>query len=270
MKLITLNTWGGKAYEPLMQFVKEQAATTDIFCFQEMFRSKSTALESRGIRTHLYEELGAMLSDFQGFFAAEQDGYDFEGPVDFDISAGQATFIKKSVPVISTEEAFIYRERNGAVNTRTIPANILCTRITQGAKDFSIINFHGLAHPPDHLAQLEKTPHFLGHRDTHERLVQSEKVLQFLKKERGAKILCGDFNLRPETQSFAMLESGMRNLMREFHVERTRSRHSPHFEKEDFDALVDYVLVSHDVEVQRFGVQDIDISDHLPLILEFR
>jgi len=269
MKLISLNVFGGKLYAPLLDFVHTEAPTTDIFCFQEVFRSNAAVEMSRGIRTHLYEEFGAMLPDFQGFFSAEQDGYDFEGPVDFDISTGQATFIRKSIHVASTEEVFVYRTRNTAENNETIPANMLCTRITQGIKDFSVINLHGLAHPPDHLARLEKTPHFLGHRDTPERLAQSEKILRFLEKERGAKILCGDFNLRPETQSFTMLEAGMRNLMREFHVERTRSRRSPHFGKENFDPLVDYVLVSHDVEVQSLTAPDIDISDHLPLILEF-
>ncbi|MBI2888797.1 MAG: endonuclease/exonuclease/phosphatase family protein [Candidatus Liptonbacteria bacterium] len=276
MKLISLNIFGGKHFEPLMEFVRKEAPTTDIFCFQEVFRSKSSRIESRGIRTHLYEEFGKVLADFQGFFAAEQDGYDFEGPVDFDISTGQATFIRKSIRVASTEEVFVYRARNTAGNNETIPANMLCTRITQGAKAFSVINLHGLAHPPKELAQLEKIPHFLGHRDTPDRLAQSEKILAFLKKERGlptgqasAIILCGDFNLRPETQSFAMLEAGMRNLMREFHVERTRSRHSLHFGKEDFDPLVDYVLVSHDVEAHSLTAPDIDISDHLPLVLEF-
>src|SRR3989338_362792 len=101
MKLISLNTWGGKAYAPLMEFVKGHASTTDIFCFQEVFSSPlhtgqagAPQLESHGARTHLYEELGTALPGFTGFFAPEQDGYDLEGPVDFPLSLGQATFVK--------------------------------------------------------------------------------------------------------------------------------------------------------------------------------
>ena len=37
MKLITLNVWGGKVFEPLMDFFKKRAGDTDIFCLQEVF-----------------------------------------------------------------------------------------------------------------------------------------------------------------------------------------------------------------------------------------
>jgi hypothetical protein len=269
MRLITLNAFGGKRYAPLVEFVHTEAPTTDIFCFQEMFRSGSTMPESRGIRTHLFEEFSALLSDFNGFFAAEQDGFDFEGRVDFDVSIGQATFIRKSIPVASAEEFFIYRKRNEAEDNKTVPANMFCTRIMQGSREFSIINLHGVAHPPKELTEIETIPHFYGHRDTPDRLAQSEKILQFLEKEQGAKILCGDFNLRPDTQSFAMLTRDMRDLVAEFQIARTRSRLSKHFGKEDFDPIVDYVLVSPDVRVTRLEAPDVEISDHLPLVLEF-
>ncbi|MBM3256915.1 MAG: hypothetical protein FJY98_01115 [Candidatus Liptonbacteria bacterium] len=269
MRLITLNTFGGKCYEPLLEFIKQETPTTDLFLFQEMFRSNSDATESRGIRTNMFGEFSQILPEFEGFFAAEQDGWDFEGKVDFDISAGQATFVRKSIQVLSTEETFVYRERNGAVDTKTIPSVLLCTRIAMGPKTFSISNLHGLAHPPETLAKLHKEPHFLGHRDTPDRLLQSEKVLEFLKGEKEPKIICGDFNLRPDTQSFALLAEHMRNLVEEFSIERTRSRLSKHFNKKDFDAVVDYILVSHDVAVERFEVPNVEISDHLPLILEF-
>jgi exonuclease III len=41
MRLISLNTWALRVYEPLITFVKEQAATTDIFCFQEVYHTTS-------------------------------------------------------------------------------------------------------------------------------------------------------------------------------------------------------------------------------------
>ncbi len=39
MKIITLNIWGGKVFEPLMNFFKEHAEDTDIFCLQEVFNN---------------------------------------------------------------------------------------------------------------------------------------------------------------------------------------------------------------------------------------
>lgn len=269
MRLLTLNAMGGTVFAPLLEFLRKEAPTTDIFCFQEMLHSTSRVKENRGARMNLYDELAVMLPEFQKFFAAEQEGYDLEGPVDFAVTMGQATFVKKSIRVLSTEEVFVYRERNGATDIKTIPANVLVTRIMRGAKEFSIMNLHGLAHPPADLAKLEKTPHFLGHRDIPDRLAQSEKILRFMEKEWEAKILCGDFNLRPDTQSFAMLARDMRNLVEEFKTERTRSRLSKHFGKEDFDPIVDYILTSPDVAVERFEALDLNISDHLPLVLEF-
>ena len=39
--------------------------------------------------------------------------------------------------------------------------------------------------------------------------------------------------------------------------------------KPDFQKFADYVFVSPDVNVESFSVPDIDISDHMPLVLEF-
>ncbi|MCR4328730.1 MAG: endonuclease/exonuclease/phosphatase family protein [Patescibacteria group bacterium] len=255
MKLISLNTWGGKAYAPLMQFIKEHAPTTDIFCFQEILSSPAPQRESHGARTNLYGELAEVLPNFQKFFTAEQSGYDLDEPVDFPISYGQATFIKNSVHVLSTEEVFVYRDRNSALDVKTFPASILCTRIAQEEKTYSIMNMHGIAHPEHH--------------DTPDRLMQSEKILRFLEKEEGIKLLCGDFNLRPETLSLALIEKTLLNLNKKFNIPQTRSILSPYFGKKNFDPTVDYILVSPEVETEQLEVPDVQISDHLPLILEF-
>jgi endonuclease/exonuclease/phosphatase family metal-dependent hydrolase len=37
------------------------------------------------------------------------------------------------------------------------------------------------------------------------------------------KILCGDFNLRPETKSMARVKAGMRDLIDEFNITSTRT-----------------------------------------------
>jgi endonuclease/exonuclease/phosphatase family metal-dependent hydrolase len=207
------------------------------------------------VYVHLFEKLSELLTDFEGFFAPEQDGFDFEGRVDFDISWGQATFIRKSVRVLETETVFVYLERNGARALKDMPSNMLCTRISRGEKELRIINLHGVAHP--------------GHGDTADRLAQSEKILTFLAKERGGIILCGDFNLRPENQSFAMLEAQLRNCNRDFRIELTRTRLAPFFGKEGFDPVVDYVLTSPDAMVTSLTTREVEVSDHLPLVLEF-
>jgi endonuclease/exonuclease/phosphatase family metal-dependent hydrolase len=80
-----------------------------------------------------------------------------------------------------------------------------------------------------------------------------------------SRILCGDFNLLPNTDSLTILEQGMRNLIKEYPVTSTRSRF---YEKPD--KFADYILVSPEVVVEDFQVLDEAVSDHLPLLLEFR
>ena len=57
MKVISLNTYIGHVFEPLMKFIEEQAPSTDIFCFQEMMSSEDT---------HLAHELTGLISNRGG------------------------------------------------------------------------------------------------------------------------------------------------------------------------------------------------------------
>jgi len=100
--------------------------------------------------------------------------------------------------------------------------------------------------------------------DTLERLEQSDKIINFLNSYKHRKILCGDFNLNPNTQSMLRLEKGMVNLIKKYNVRSTRS--NLHTRK---DKYADYILVSKDIEVLDFKVLQDEVSDHLPLFLDF-
>ena len=78
-------------------------------------------------------------------------------------------------------------------------------------------------------------------------------------------MLCGDFNLLPDTESLRMLESaGLRNLVVECGVTSTRT--SLYARPEPF---ADYVFVSDGIAVRDFHVLPDVVSDHTPLLLEF-
>lgn len=271
MKLVSLNTWGGKAFKPLMNFLKEKSGGTDVFCFQEVFHTSSGVIETHGARANLYHEISLALPDFQGYFAPSQDNIDFAGPVDFELSLGKATFIKKSFPVKSWGDFFVYREGNAPNDIMSwqdlmkkpsksayedLPRNVLYVRTRAVGKPLTICNFHGIAFPGSKL-------------DTQSRLKQSNTIEKFLEGERGRKILCGDFNLLPDTKSLAILENRMVNLVKKFGIARTRSRLSPYYGKENEQKFADYLLVSPDIKICNFEVPDVAVSDHLPLVLEF-
>lgn len=250
-------------FGPLMQFIKNSAKDTDIFCFQEVLSSQSGMIESRGSRVNMLVDIAEALPDFVWYFAPEGDGYDKEGPVDFEVSCGQATFLNKrtvSDHLVSEGSIFTYRERKKLVHHETsedLGANFQYVRLVIKGKPLVVCNMHGMPYPGNK-------------KDTKDRLRQSRMVKDFLDKEPGAKILCGDLNLMPDTQSIKIFEEDMVDLIKKFNIERTRSRLSPFYGKPDFQKFADYVMTSSNINVRNFSVPDIAISDHLPLVLEFQ
>ncbi len=265
MKLISLNLWGGQMFPDLMQFLKDQSAETDIFCFQEVFDTPTTRTESRGIRPNLLTELKKTLADYNFFFDPAEAGYDNVGPVDFPLTAGLGMFIKKSLTVLDHGDTYVYRERNslttGALDAGNFPRNLQFVRFTwkvQGtapSRWATVFNLHGL---------WDKS----GKHDTPDRLRQSVLTKEFMAKFPGPKILAGDFNLNPETESLKILEKEMRNLIKEYKVPTTRGS-LYHFYSPTGSLFADYVLVSPEIKVNTFQTLNIAVSDHLPLELDF-
>lgn len=242
MKLISLNVWLGKLKDPLIEFIRREAETTEIFCFQEMVSSLSNSPES-----DLFSTVAKCLPGFQGFFEATQ--YEEER-----IDVGLATFVKR-VDVIDKEgDFFVYRTRNSMVGDdgRTMGRNAQFIKFPKSGKEYTVINFHGLWSGEERL-------------DSEDRINQSKKLKEFLNTLGGTKIVCGDFNLSRDTKSLAILDEGMRNLIKESGVTSTRpERYFPYADK-----FCDYILVDKDVKVNDFKVLQDEVSDHLALVLDF-
>lgn len=252
MKLITLNIWGGQLFPQLLNFLRRNVGVVDVFCFQEVFYTQSGLEWSGKARANIYAEIQDVLTEYAGFWAPMQDQYDYRGPVDYDLSFGLASFVRRSIPVVDHGgEEFVYRWRNAVEDRQsgTIGRNIQCLRLDNG---IVIFNFHGLWNGQ-------------GKTDTPARIDQSNKVRSVMNRfVEPKKVLCGDFNLVPGTQSLHILEAGQRNLIAETEVTSTRSRY---YKKEP--KLADYIIVSQEVIVRAFQVIDVEVSDHLPLWLEF-
>lgn len=94
----------------------------------------------------------------------------------------------------------------------------------------------------------------------------SRKLAGYIENYEGAKVLCGDFNLSPDTESLKMIEAlPLRNLVKEYGVTSTRTSY---YKKEN--RFADYVLVNDKVEVIDFQVLPDEVSDHSALMVEFR
>jgi len=259
MKIIFLNIWGGKIFEPLMEFLKESGETTDFFCFQEVFDSPEARFVSWGGRANIYSELQESLSGFESWFAPVQERHDGDQWLDFDFSQGLAIFAKKDIRVKTVGGIFIHGQQNGlrGSDAKSYPCNLQYIRLERGGTKYTICNVHGTAWAGSKL-------------DTPDRLAQTQKIVEFLNDEKDEKILGGDFNLLPDTESIRMIEAaGMRNLIKEYKVSSTRSvindARYPEAERQHFS---DYTFVSPAVRVRRFEALPLEISDHLPLVLE--
>ncbi|HAS80562.1 MAG: hypothetical protein UR25_C0001G0168 [Candidatus Nomurabacteria bacterium GW2011_GWE1_32_28] len=247
MKLITLNTWGGIVNEPLFEFIKNNS-DIDIFCFQEVYPASVSPRPSLGkVRPNLFYDIQNVLPDFNGHHAVAQEN---------DVG-GLAIFIKKSFVVNNIKHAVVFKQLNNTEDEDredyfSMGRDLQCVEFSHLGKIYSILNFHGM--------WVGK-----GKIDTKRRIEQSEKVIKIFNGAKGAKILCGDFNLRPDTKSIDILSEGNRNLVREYEITSTRS--SFYLKPEKF---ADYIIVSPDIEVENFKVLQDQVSDHLPLLLEFK
>lgn len=259
MKLISLNTWGGKLHKPLLDFVKKESTSTDIFCFQEVFNSPVSRFQNE-MKADLYSDLTKHLLGFRGFYAPMFTGYDTQVKVDFPLSFGQATFVRKEIK-ISREETFFIHGRfdykpktflEGMEDALDLPRNMHTVVIAENDKEVFVGNLHGYWRPGPKI-------------DHPQSIAQSEKIIRALENFNGSQIIAGDFNLNPSAKSLRILENNLRNLVKEFGIPTTRSHHY----KKTSEKFADYMFVSKDVKVNSFEVPNVVVSDHLPLVLDF-
>jgi len=253
VKLISLNIWAGREFKPLLEYISEHSDDTDVFCFQEVFDTPTqNKIVSDYYRANIFSELQRALPNHKGYFAPVQDGCGFDGPIDYKISWGLAMFLRKSLKINKIGEIYLFGHRNSRKDSNlSMPRNLQYAHLETNEHKYAIAHFHGLWNGR-------------GKTDTEDRLEQSKIVRQFWDKIQGKKILCGDFNLLPNTESISILEDGLVNLIKTNQIKKTRSILYPKPDK-----YADYTIVSSDIKVESFAVPPIKVSDHLPMELEF-
>lgn len=246
MQLTSLNTWGGRRYDALADFVARTSHSVDIYCFQEVFNNAvHVEAGSAGIlpEPDLYKKLQALLPEHRGYFQTSyKDDY------------GLATFVRTSLSVAAEHVTVVYREKG------YVPPPDATWDHPRIAHTLSIDHENGMLH----ICNFHGTSGGGSKEDSPERLVQSQRLLKHLNSLNGKVVLCGDFNVTPATKSLSLLEAfPLRNLVREYGIESTRSAlytKTPH--------VVDYVLVSQNITVHDVAVPEETVSDHVPLVVD--
>ena len=111
MKILTLNTWGGRAgHKGLLLFVENYKNIVDIFCFQEMWSAPYEHLEGVGaggkainhndVMVYGVQEFKKILDDYTPYFRPHHlENYDL------------LMFVHKRLEVIGEGEVFVYKEK---------------------------------------------------------------------------------------------------------------------------------------------------------------
>ena len=238
VSVISLNIWGGQVRDPLLEFLAREAETTDVFCLSEVFNGGTFRPWLGDCDPEIFSHIQEALPNHQGYYCDEHEQEE-----------GIAMFIGKDLSVDQTGHEFVHRWKNAMVNDDggTLGRALQYAVLEKERKQFTVAHFHGLWNGE-------------GKDDSQDRIMQSLLVNTIMSTLPNPQILCGDFNLNPNTDSLMILEYDRVNLIKELKVLSTRS---DLYKKPG--KFADYMLVSEDTKVLDFKVLQDQISDHLAL-----
>lgn len=238
---MTLNIWGGHVKNPLLDFINTHQKT-DIFCLQEVYKNAphKFSTDDKEASLDIFSDIQKLLPDHRGFFKPIiEDWY------------GICLFIKNEINIKDEGDIRIYENPNYLGRGPTHSRILQWIECSFNQKNFTILNIHGLWNGQ-------------GKTDAPERIEQSRRIRKFMDKTTTPIILCGDFNLRPETESMGILNLGMTNLIQIHNITSTRTSLYSKAEK-----FADYILTSPGITIRNFKVLPDEVSDHAPLLLDF-
>ncbi len=240
MKIITLNIWGGYVFDPLVDFFK-QNQDVDVFCFQEVYNNApgKVSTDDRKVCLDIFDRMREYLPNHRGYFRPVVSGV-----------FGLAMFIHERVPLLHEGDIIIHENPDypgfGPAHSR----NMQWIECMYKGEPLAILNAHCLWNGK-------------GKGDSERRIEQSKRIQMFMSTLSIPKVLCGDFNLRPETKSMAILNKGMSNLVSKYQVTSTRTSFYPKEER-----FADYILLSPKLKETHFEVMPDEVSDHSALLVE--
>ncbi len=264
MRLITLNV---ALFETnnnkLSNFLSKQNA--DIVCLQEVTKRNDSSVESSFISKDIIDKATKTLKhssfkpywiikDFrmENFHQKEVFHVDFKGFLEL------GYYIKSKYKILKALNVFV----QGKLTKITVWTNFFGKdpRSVQvidlelpNAKKLRVLNYHGIW-----------TKRKIGNKKT---LSACKKINALAKQMEYPTIIVGDFNLFPDTESMKVFKDDFMSLVDKYNISTTRPKSN---ELSNLKRnVVDYIFVSNQIKVNSFEVLNTDISDHLPLSLDF-
>jgi len=255
--IVSLNTWGGKLLRPLLDYIADGGRNTDVFCFQEVYDSARDRCLPNGASSQLLRQIAGVLPNYVPVFAPSTERDIVLEGASLPVRYGLATFVRNEYSIRHVSTTIIFDPTRDARREprRDMQRNMVVTVLDdprpKHTGSIAIANLHGQWVP--------------GWKyDTASRLAQARRILSAAHTWSAPAVICGDFNLRPDTGSMRLLARHYRNLVVEFGVTTTRSELYNGPEK-----YADYILVDKGVGVEAFSVDgSANVSDHAPFRVE--
>lgn len=248
LKVISLNLWlGGILFDNVIQFLREQDA--DIVLLQEVFNGTEPTLERRFRSMQVLKEM--LDYPYEDFAAAYRD---------FDLTNGlmqRGDAILSKFPIKERHATFLsggYSEtyRDVPEQYKDCPRELEHVVIETPDGDLNVFNLQGVWD-------------LNGDNFSEARKKMAEVILTAVKGKQHV-ILGGDTNARPTNKAIQMIEGELINVFKDTLISTFNMRHkdNPGYAT----SAVDMLFVTPDIEVVSRDCPDVDVSDHMPLVIE--
>lgn len=242
------------------------ATVPDILCLQEVVHSPQsdkgwlTYRDGDHVlpqRANFFRDVCRALPDHVATFCPAAQGVLWDDDQPVPSQWGLATFVHKSIPVVAQAQGFVHKSYSpDGFGDHPRSRSAHAVRVFDHTKNraITVTQMHGLRD-------------LNGKIDTPARATQARKLLKLSQSVTNAgdiAVICGDFNVRPDSQTLTILrDAGMSDLIADFNISTTRNSQYKKPEK-----FADYMLINTRDAVRDFNVvHSPEVSDHCPLIL---
>ncbi len=263
MKLVSLNVaLFEKNNDALLDFLATEQP--DILCLQEVTKR----LDEHAIPDYISKEAidRATPQLNYGFFApiwalSSFEQTQFHGKEHFSFELGGmaefGNYVKSAFPICKAENIFVQNHFSYVTDWSHWPKEdyraFIVADLQLPETKVRIITYHGIWSRDKQGTPLTKQA--------------CERIREIATAVAYPCIICGDFNLFPDTESISVLSDTFTSLVDSYNIDTTRpASNELHHQQRN---VVDYIFVSHGIHTVDFSVPNIEVSDHLPLILEF-
>ena len=238
LKILQLNAWTGRIKGAIIDFIKN--GDFDVVCLQEAVWSDDITLTNFFATVDEIKEKCGYPYDVRGsnwgMRIFSENNIMEQGNVILSRKPFESTEVKDidgEYQIASTIEDFHYH---------------LLTALKVKIDGLTIFNYHGY---------WDKNP--LGNQET---VRVTKKLAEFIKESDSPLVLCSDFNIIHESPAMRELDF-LHDLTHEYRIDNTLAGL-----KFDGKVACDHIMITDDIEVKSFTVEDRIVSDHKALVAE--